>query len=300
MAPMRNGYILASLLVLSCVSVAQQSAFQSADGQTSIYLDQPAAILNLGDSKASYGYTDRHSEQPKYWGFEVFAKASSGVTNLFSSDKPKIPEGGGDFTFGFHDPFRLSSDRGKFVDDWILVDGGYSRSYFYVSSLAGPVDQANRYFDRFRTVVVYNGLVNGWFLFGIAGGAERRNNLTDLKQVTFQTILAQAPSPSDATIVKSQSGFFGNYRQYIAAPVYTDLLFMLPPKKPFQIPGLNNQIGIDAFTRSDLAATNRSSDGGVGIFLTQKGAPTKVVGGVSASWNGGKVQVAVVAGFNFK
>src|SRR5205823_6627060 len=44
-------------------------------------------------------------------------------------------------------------------------------------------------------------------------------------------------------------------------------------------------IGIDGFTRSNVAKIKRSADGGVGVFRTRKGAPTKVIGGVSASWN---------------
>ena len=84
----------------------------------------------------------------------------------------------------------------------------------------------------------------------------------------------------------------------MAAPIYTDLLFILPPEK--KILNLDYQIGIDAFTRSDVAAFNRAASGGVGVFLTQKGAPTKVLGGLSAPWNGNKVGVAVVASYVFK
>lgn len=279
---------------------AQQSAYQSGDGQTSIYLDQSAATVNFGDSKVNFSYVNRHSVRKLFWGLEAFAKASSGVTNLFSSDKPKIPEGGGDFVLGFHNPFNLSTGASPklFVDDWWLVDAGYSRSSFYVSSVPTPIDSAKRSFDRFRTVVAYNALVNGFFAFGVAAGAERRNNLSDLKQVVFETVLVPSPTGSSNSITQTQAGFLGNYRQYIAAPIYTDLLFLLPPAK--KIFNLDYQIGIDGFTRSNLAAFNRTADGGVGIFLTQKGAPTKVLGGVSASWNGGKVQVAVVASYIFK
>jgi hypothetical protein len=99
-------------------------------------------------------------------------------------------------------------------------------------------------------------------------------------------------------VIKTQSGFLGNYREYIAAPIYTDLLFILPPK--VKIPKLDYQIGIDGFTRSDVAAFNRSTDGGLGIFLTEKGKPTSVMGGLSVSWNGSKTTVAVVASYNFK
>jgi hypothetical protein len=50
----------------------------------------------------------------------------------------------------------------------------------------------------------------------------------------------------------------------------------------------------------DVAGFNRSADGGVGIFITQKDAPAKVKGGVSALWNDGKIRVALIAGYHFK
>jgi hypothetical protein len=184
---------------------------------------------------------------------------------------------------------------GKNSAQWLLVDLGYSRSAFYVSNTPEPIDNAKRYFDRFRTMAVFNDQVSGSFLWGAAAGAERRNNLDDLKQVTFETTIVPAPANTATSFIKTQAGFLGDYREYIAAPLYTDLLFILSAK----VPGTKSQIGIDAFTRSDLAATHRSADGGFGIFALKPGAPTKVVGGVAASWNGGKIRVALVASYNF-
>ncbi|MBZ5636585.1 MAG: hypothetical protein LAO55_25960 [Acidobacteriia bacterium] len=253
-------------------------------------------IFNLADTKFSVGYTNRHSAKRRFFGYQVFGQASSGIATLFSS-KIKIPEGGADFSAGAHDPFHWSSS-GKVVDDWILLDAGYSRSAFYVGSGPEPIDSAHRYFDRYRVVADYNTLLSGIVLVGIAAGVERRNNIQDLRQVTFETVLVPAPVGLTNSVVKTQGGFLGNYREYVAAPIYTDLLFMLPPS--IKVPGFDSQIGIDGFTRSNVAAFNRYADGGVGVFLTKSGAPTKVIGGLSASWNGGKIRVALVAGFNFR
>ncbi|MBI2684880.1 MAG: hypothetical protein HYX27_01085 [Acidobacteria bacterium] len=297
-------YRIFTVLIFAAVGggllMAQKSAYQSGDGQTSLYLDAGATIFNFAETKISVAYTNRlraGTTAPLFYGYEAFAKASSGTLTLYS-DKPKVPEGGASFIIGKYNPFKLSAGplgEGKLAEDWLVADFGYSRAGFNIAE-TGQTTYATRYFDRYRFMGAYNALVNGAVLFGVAAGAERRNNLDDLQNATFQTALTPPSGPN--SVVKTKTGFYGNYRDYTAAPIYTDLLFVLPPK--VHLPGFDNQIGIDGFTRSDAAPARRSIDGGVGIFLTKKGAPTKVLGGISASWNDGKIRVAVVAGFNFK
>lgn len=286
------------VLIFPGHSVAQQSAFQSGNGQTSLYLQGGgAATLNFGDTKVSVGRYVRFSDRVWLYGYEVFGKASSGTTTLFSS-KIKVPEGGGDFVFGWHqkvDP-KTPADAASTSDQWALLDLGYSRSAFYVSDTAVSPDKARRYFDRFRAIAAYNKIV-GRFALGVAAGAERRNNLDDLTQVTFETTVIPAPANTTTSIVKTQSGFLGAYHEYVAAPIYTDIVYIIPK---LTAPGFKKtSIAIDGFTRSNLAPRNRAADGGLGIFVTKKGAPTKVIGGIAASWNGGKAKVALVASYVF-
>jgi hypothetical protein len=284
------------LLIVSGVGLAQQSAFQSGNGRTSLYLQSGgAATINFSDTKLSLGRYFRSSGRWLVLGYELYGKASSGNATLFSS-KVKVPEGGGDFVIGWHQktdpnaPLSTSSTN----DQWALADIGYSRSSFYVSDTAVTPDKAKRYFDRFRTVAVYNKIM-GRFALGAAMGAERRNNLDDLKQVTFQATVV--PANGTSTVVDSKGGFLGNYREYIAAPIYTDIVYLLPK---VTAPGFKKtSIAVDGFTRSDIAAANRSADGGLGIFVTKLGAPTKVLGGIAASWNGGKGMVSLVASYVF-
>jgi hypothetical protein len=287
---------LGVLLLSSSHGLAQQSAFQSGNGQTSLYLQSGgAATLNFSDTKLSLGRYFRSSGHELIVGYEIFGKASSGNATLFSS-KVRVPEGGGDFAIGWHQktdpntPLNSSSTN----DQWALVDLGYSRSAFYVSDTAVAPEKAKRYFDRFRTVAVYDKIM-GRFALGAAMGAERRNNLDDLKQVTFETTVI--PANGANTVVESKEGFLGNYREYIAVPVYTDVIYLVPK---ITAPGFKKtSIAIDGFTRSDIAATNRSTDGGLGVFVTKLGAPTKALGGIAASWNEGKGKVALVASYIF-
>src|SRR5439155_21181469 len=103
----RSLVFAAAFFLFAYPAYTQQSAFQSGDGRTSVYLDSGAAIFNFTDTKLSIGYTNRHSARNVFFGYEVFGKASSGVTTLFS-EKAKIPEGGADFVVGSHDPFHWS------------------------------------------------------------------------------------------------------------------------------------------------------------------------------------------------
>jgi hypothetical protein len=291
--------VTAVFLTFPSLGSAQQSAFQTGNGQTSLYLQgATAATLNFGDSKASFGRYLRFSNRQLVLGYEVFAKASSGVTTLLSS-KIKVPEGGGSFVIGWHQKVDLNSPppaSGSTTDQWALLDLGYSRSAFYVSNAAVNPEDAKRYFNRFRFIGVYN-RVQGRFAFGLAMGAERRNNLDNLRQITFQTTLLPAPTDGSTSIVKTQSGFLGIYDEYVAAPVYTDIVYLVPK---LAAPGFaKTSIAIDGFTRSNIADTNRFADGGLGIFITEKNAPTKVYGGITGSWNGGKAKVAVVASYVF-
>jgi hypothetical protein len=289
------------LFAAAIVSVfAQESAFQSGDGRTSIYLQSgSAAIINLTDTKFAFGTFHRTSTTPWFVGFDLFGKASSGITTLVDK-KIKVPEGGADFTVGRHQLLSGGAlSTSKVVDDWILVDIGYSRSYFYLQSTPGATTDTKRFFDRYRLIADYNALfpiskVN--VLVGIAAGAERRNNLDDLTQVTFETAVVPTPAGSATSVQKTQGGFYGPYRQYVAAPIYTDIL-LIPTTFPDV---LGSRLGIDVFTRSNLAKFNRYAEPGVGLFLTKKDAPTKVYGGLSASWNDGKIGVALVAGYNFQ
>jgi len=283
-------------LIFTRYGMGQQSAFQSGNGQTSLYLQSGgAATLNFGDTKVSVGRYIRSSDKELVLGYEIFGKATSGATTLFSS-KIKVPEGGADFVVGWHQKINMNAPVGSTGDQWALLDLGYSRSVFYVSQTAVPPDQAKRAFNRFRTLAIYNKI---WrrFAFGGAMGAERRNNLGDLTEVTFETTVIPAPANMTTSIVKTKAGYLGAYRQYWAAPIYTDIVYVVPK---LTAPGFKKtNIAVDGFTRSDIAAVNRSADGGLGIFVIKAGAPTKVIGRIAASWNGGKAKVALVASYVF-
>jgi hypothetical protein len=291
------------LLFGASVAGAQQSLFQSGNGETSIYLRQSVAAINLGNSTASLGFYHRLNEEHPAIGAEAYATANSGVTTLFSSNAPKAPEGGGDGTFSWHYlffPKPVAGSTGPQKEDWLLLDAGYGRSSFYVYPLntVPPSNVQKTDFDRFRTIVAYNQALHGDVIWGIATGAERRNNISDLKSYTLQTTIVPSPTGSQSSIVNTQAGYYGNYKVYIGVPVYTDILWYLPPT--VIVPGFGNRLGLDFLSRSDVAAPNRASSGGLGIYLFKKDDPLSAIGGVSATYDGSKVTVTLTAGLTSK
>lgn len=291
-------FAVLSMLIASSYLFSQQSMYESGDGKTALYLRQSAAAVNFGDSKASFGYVHDFSTNKYFLGTGAYATANSGVSSLFSSDKPKAPEGGIDGLIGFrYDPAPSCDNCGYTPrNNRVLIDAGYGRSSFYLypTNVAPSASVNKTNFSRFRALAGWNLFTGNW-VFGLASGAERRNNLSDLKQVNLETVVVAAPTGGTSSIVKSQAGYYGNYRQYIGAPIYEDALYFFPVWKKKHL-GLDNRIGLDILSRSDVAAVNRAGAGGLGIFLLDKKDPYKVIGGVTAIYDGTKVQFSLTTG----
>ena len=315
---MRRTFVIAlALASVPCISYGQQSLFQTSDGQSSLYLQESTAALNLGDSKASLGFTHHDNKDNSWiWGYEVLATANKGVASLFTSGKAKAPEGGGDFTVGKH--FLATSNALQHVDpdmreysqahpgeivpfktitnteeDWALLDIGYSYSTFLVSSIAVNASANKTSFHRYRAIAAYNYFYGGSFIGGFATGIEHRNNTGDLKSAQFQTVLAPAPGGTTGSVVTTQTGFYGTYKEYVAVPVDVDLLFY--PGK-LKTPGFGNRVGFDLISRADVAAPYRGALGGLGIFFFKKGNATVPIGGVTGTYDGSKFQVSLTTG----
>jgi hypothetical protein len=299
------------LLLLLCVvcgasslGYAQESLFQSGDGKTSLYLRDSTAAINLGDSKASLGYTSETNDNPWSWGAGVYATSNSGIISLFSSDDAKAPEGGGGGVVAYHWTNVLPGCPKGFEhctinvkEHTLLLDAGYGRSSFflYPTAVDPSTSLSKTDFNRFRTIVAWNFFFAGNKIVGFATGVERRNNLDDLKSVNLDTVVIPAPTGTPNSIVKMQAGYYGDYKKYIGAPIYFDLLRFLPSK--VKIPGFDDRLAFDLLSRADIAAPNRGANGGIGLFLMDSKDPLKTLGGVTATYDGTKFQFSLTAGF---
>jgi hypothetical protein len=194
--------------------------------------------------------------------------------------------------------------------DWISLRVAYKRARYKLldetAAFANQVRKQN--FDGYSATLAYNrvitlddlskaGLENakgskGSLIFGVSIGVERRNNSDDLNSVDLEDqSFTSSSGTTQRRAVSKQTVLSGEYKEFIGVPLNTDVVYF---------PGaLNSRVAIDFFTRSDLATTGRKFVPGVGLFLTKEKSPTKVVGGISFSFEDGKPKVGLVGGFHF-
>lgn len=278
---------------------AQTSAYQSADGNTSIFLDNAKAslIFNVSDTRFTLGYLHEGSGRSLMYGFEATGKPSSNLTTQVFQKGGSPPALGGSASFGIHSPFAGAilhqSPSRHLRDDWALLHFTYTRSTFSTVANSSTEPQ-KQHFDGYRLLPVYDALINApgaGLLLGVAAGIERTNNVAQLKAAAIVTpSLQSAAGISPFEAAQQTSGYVGIYKNLIGAPIYTDAIW-IPKALPW--------IDFDLFTRSNAAHTDRYIEGGVGIFLAQPDNPTKVLGGFSLAWNNGTPTLGFVAGWAF-
>ncbi len=305
------------LVILSAVASsltagvwAQTSAYQTADGTTSIFLNNAKAslVFNVSDVKFDAGYLHEGAGTPlKYgfnpksleYGFDVFGKPASSLENQVFQKGNAPPSFGVLASIGYHSPFAdlsAQTPKTRLRDDWALVALSYTRSTFttVASASAEPVKQ---FFDGFRILPAYDALLNlnsangVGVILGAAAGVERTNNVDELTPVTIDTpVLQSGAGLAPFSVVNQTSGYLGAYEKLYAAPIYTDAVV---------IPKRASWFDFDFFTRFNVAHADRYEEGGLGVFLARPEEPTKVLGGLSVGWKNGAPSYAVVCGFAF-
>jgi hypothetical protein len=283
-----------------CTLCAQTSAYQSADCNTSIFLANAKAslIFNVSSTQFDLGYLHEGSGKSWLYGLDVTGKPTSEFSTLFVKGKTP-PAAGGSAAFGYHHPISKDIDHQvastRLRDDWALLQFTYTRQSSFETVPNSTTEPEKRTFDGYRAVAVYNALVNApgsTLLLGVAAGIQRQNNLDQLKPVTISTpVAASVPGIAPFTVTQqASSGYFGDYKKYFGAPLYTDAIW-IPKGLPW--------IDFDAFTRWNAAHEYRYIEGGIGIFLAKPGNATQVLGGISLAWKNGTPTLGFVAGWSF-
>jgi len=275
------------------------SAYQSADGNTSVFLNNAKAslIFNVSDTKFDLGYLHEGSGRSLTYGFDATGKPASNLTTQIFQKGNTPPALGGSVSLGLHAPFSKpilsQSPNGRLRDDWALLHFTYLQSTFDTATNSTTEPQKRR-LEAYRVLPSYNALINApgaSLLLGAAAGVERTSNCDQLKSATIVTPLVQsATGISPFQVTQQTSGYLGSYKQFIGAPIYTDAVW-IPKALPW--------VDFDAFTRWNAAHTDRYIEGGIGIFLAQPDNPTKVLGGFSLAWKNGTPTLGFVAGFAF-
>ena len=296
--------------ILTAGAWAQTSAYQTADGNTSVFLNNAKAslVFNVSDVKFDAGYLHEGAGTPLKdglnpksleYGFDLVGKPSSSLENQVFQKGSAPPSFGALASIGYHSPFAdlsTQTPQSHLRDDWALVALSYTRSTFttVVGASSEPVKQ---YFDGFRILPAYNALLNlsgengVGMILGVAAGVERTNNVDELTPVTISTpVLQSGAGLPPFSVVTQTSGYLGPYEKLYAAPIYTDAVL---------IPKRASWVDFDFFTRSNAAHADRYVEGGLGVFIARPEEPTKVLGGLSVGWKNGAPTYAVVCGFAF-
>jgi hypothetical protein len=200
--------------------------------------------------------------------------------------------------------------------DWLNFRVAYKRARYKLLNTSGAfADQVRKEnFDGYSATLAYNRLMSldnlakrenpddtsadkpvgskGFIIVGVSVGVARRNNSGDLNSVEVEDeSFTSSSGTTQRRAVSKQTVLSGTYKEFTAVPLNTDVVWY---------PGaLKSRFAIDFFTRSNLSGTERKFVPGVGLFLTQEKSPTKVVGGISFSFDDGKGKVGLVGGFHF-
>ena len=293
--------IFTSALLLAGSLLAQTSAYQSQDGTTSIMLDNAKGnlSLNLTTTKFTFGYLhESGADKSLMYGGDVFGKPATSLSKELFQKGSQPPQVGGDFSIGVHGlfskPIEHQDLKHDLRDDWLLFQLTYSRSSLttVTDDLTAP---QKRTLDNYKAMAIWNGVVGtdsaGSFLIGLGAGVQRKDNSDNLKPVQITTpVLQSATGVSSFQAINQTSGYLGQYKKLMGAPIYSDFVY---------VPKWTNWLSMDAYTRSDAAHTDPFIEGGIGFFIAQPKKPTQVLGGVSLGWHNGAPVFSVVGGWSF-
>jgi hypothetical protein len=188
-----------------------------------------------------------------------------------------------------------SKELKKFVDAFarLVFQGGYGfRQYnLYDANLSLDKQVYKKDFHSPMAQLIYFRLIGGNKLLGASVGVERSNNSSDLTEVDVRDFTSTLNNGTIREVGRTKKALRGNFMQATRAFINTDFAWF--PRS------LNSRIGVNFFTRSGLTGFEKGFRPGVGIFFSEKGAPTRAIGGVSVSWEKDKPNVGLIAGFNF-
>ncbi len=149
--------------------------------------------------------------------------------------------------------------------------------------------------DRPSVSLYYNALLGNNILAGISLGYARENNYTDLPKVDAIDVTTPAVYDSTTRTTESKvSGRAGDYKEFDVFQANADFLWV----PPF----FARRLGLDLFIRyTNPGEGDDAFEPGIGFFVLQGGAPSRIIGGITAQRDAedDDVKLGFVAGYNF-
>lgn len=275
-------------------TITAQTIAESADG-TSSFLVRGAgiALVNFADASVKVGYTRVLSTNPWRFGTELKAKGSNGFVTLFDKDSPLQFDG----SLFLGRLWEAQHGDDVITAQWATVQLTGSRaSYSLVSGSGDGVALSDTLFSAVSVRGYYNAMYNvrafhGDVRLGLSGGYGQASNYSSLKKVRLCD--RQVSANEGARVVEScHDARSGAYEERAVGSGAADLMW---------IPAaLSQRIGIDAMGRYDGSRDENPTSVGLGWFFLKSGAPSVVLGGVTAEWRrGAKARVGLQTGIAF-
>jgi len=177
--------------------------------------------------------------------------------------------------------------------DRLVFQGGYGFRQYNLFEPTAAIDKQlyKKDFHSPLAQLIYFRLIGGNKLLGTSVGVQRSNNSNDLTEVEVRDFNSTINNGTTREVGRTRKALRGDFKESTRTFINTDFAWF--PRS------LNSRIGINFFTRSGLTGFEKGFRPGVGLFFSEKGAPTRVVGGISVSLEKEKPNVALIAGFNF-
>jgi hypothetical protein len=287
---------LTSILLITAAGRAQ-TVVESSQGTSGIVIyGGGLATVNFVDASAKIGYMVTHtlSKWPRL-GAEIKGKATNGFASLSNGSNSPLEGELRVFAVYFFGPAQSTV-----TEQWVGLEASGNRSVFSIATTdaSNPVARHDTLFRALAATGYYNALLNipraaGDVLWGVSAGYGKRNNYDQLKKAQVcQTVASSLPGTPVQVIQKCKDARIGDYREVFRAVGDMDILWV--PKV------LAERLAFDALARYDGASATRSVIPGIGVFITEKGAPEKIVGGFLIEWErGSRPKLGIQAGLPF-
>ena len=273
------------LTILGVRSAGAQMAIGDAKDNSAVVVQQGGgtAHINFGDSSAKAGYLWQISNSALRYGVEFGAKAGNGYAALLKGSDVS-PTATASVWVGYQPrQFRtveeaLKGKSGPIRAWWTTLKLGYVRSENVLVDESKPLaEQVTKKKLGSPDVAAYaNALTRGNILWCLGGGLKRTSNYDDLKKVDLiDTTVLAAQGGETRTVENRTSGRTGNYAEFTQLYAAVDVLWVPDV--------IQDRVGFDFFWRgADNRGNGSQSEPGVTLCVLQKGAPTKIVAGLTA------------------
>ncbi|KAA6459566.1 hypothetical protein DYQ86_15700 [Acidobacteria bacterium AB60] len=324
-----------ALLPAFMQAFAQQSLFQSASGDNTIFLPTTTGVLsyNLGTDQARFDFNydffaPRAATSPWSFGGGGGGTVKKGTGTIVNKSAPANgafgevgvalrfsrnnedqlnecvkasadPNGGESIKPGSPSLIRLKTichaKNGQFLLGQFHY--GYSEFYNLVSTKLPLPDPTKVTFSEYRGTIALNLLrttIPADWRIGTAYVLGSANNLSDLKQQSYQSQVISSTSSGQAVLSSSPKDVYvGAYSTHTGQQINVDVVF--------QPTLLKHQFAADGLFRSDLGGGPkvRYASPGLGIFFFAKGKPIVPVAGVTYTYRAGNNQLAISTGWSF-